>query len=270
MGLMHDSDEYGVLRWSLKEISQAIGCTVALVKELAAKEVLKGCDSGKSQALIYIPRSGRKDGDPVTLITERQGPIWYSSRMVKDEYIRTIRGESSRFGNDQEQTPKAAPKPAIGATPKAAPSRRQSDGSSSSSSSSVVLSNSGGKSLSFPVKARGGEGFTPGNACQAMREAGIPETNPSHPTLVALVEAGASAEEFAVAAKEAHDRGKGFSYALTIVKNRREEAAQLVLHQGRMPNKQEALEASNHAVGDEWERKMLERMANEEASNAGE
>jgi hypothetical protein len=99
-----------------------------------------------------------------------------------------------------------------------------------------------------------------------MRQAGIADGNPSHPTLLALLEAGATPEEFRQAAVEAHGRGKGFAYAIGTVKRRREEAAKLVLHKGRLPNKQEALEASNRAVGVEWERKMREQM---EVANAG-
>lgn len=137
MGLLHDSDRYGVLHWTLKEIAQAIGCPVALVKELASKDVLKGCDSGRCDSLIYVPRSGRKDGQPVELVASQDGPIWYSSRMVKDEYIRDVRGENSRFDGDNNQSPKPAPKPPFGESPKPAPKPVKSDGSTSTSTSSV-------------------------------------------------------------------------------------------------------------------------------------
>lgn len=110
MCLMHDSDEYGVLRWPLKEIAQAAGASMSHVRELVDKSVLKGSDKRLDEPYIYVPRSGRKDGDPVTLLATQAGPIWYSSRMVKDEYVRTIRGESTRFG----ETPKDSPKPPIG------------------------------------------------------------------------------------------------------------------------------------------------------------
>lgn len=124
MCLMHDQEEYGVLRWSLKEVAQAVGCTVNVLKGLCTKGVLKGDDKRLNQPFVYTPRSGRKDGDSVTLVAAQDGPIWYSSRMVKDEYVRTIRGESSRFGEGGKPAPKTAPKPPFG------------DGSSSSSSSS--------------------------------------------------------------------------------------------------------------------------------------
>lgn len=124
MCLLHDSDEYGLVRWPLAEIALAAGAAIAHVRELASKGVLKGNDTRLEEAFIYTPRSGRKDGEPVTLIPTQAGPIWYSSRMVKDEYVRTIRGQSSRFGDGESAAPKRSPKPPKG------------DGSSSSSSPS--------------------------------------------------------------------------------------------------------------------------------------
>lgn len=75
-----------------------------------------------------------------------------------------------------------------------------------------------------------------GAACSALRNAGIADTNPSHPTLLALVEAGATAEEFSDAAVECRAKGKAtFAYVLGVVRRRREEAAKLMLHKGAMP-----------------------------------
>lgn len=136
MCLMHDSDEYGVLRWTLKEIAQAVGCRVADLKSLMAKGVLKGADSsGVCDEFVYVPRSGRKDGNPVTLIQRQNGPVFYSSRMVRDEYVRAIRGESTRFGGDPDDLfgdETGAPK----TTPKHSPKGGFGDGSTSSSSTS--------------------------------------------------------------------------------------------------------------------------------------
>ncbi|KVL62012.1 hypothetical protein WT01_08900 [Burkholderia cepacia] len=137
MCLLHDAQEYGVLRWPLKEIAQAIGAPLSMLKAIVGKGVLKGADKGETcAAFIYVPRSGRRDGDPVTLIAEQEGPIWYSSRMVKDEYVRSVRGESSRFQSESGDAPKAAPNPPLGDSTKASPKPPLGDGSSSSSSSS--------------------------------------------------------------------------------------------------------------------------------------
>ncbi|MDP1931933.1 MAG: hypothetical protein Q8L60_10795 [Gammaproteobacteria bacterium] len=127
--LLHDQEEYGVIRWTLKEIAQAIGCTPSKLSGLVLKGVLKGADKGAhSEALVYVPRHSRKDGEPVTLIPSQQGPIWYSSRMVVDEYKRVVRGEST-------PTPKAAPNPPIGAAPEGTPNSTPLRAGVSSSSS---------------------------------------------------------------------------------------------------------------------------------------
>jgi hypothetical protein len=126
LGLMHDSDEYGVLRWPLEEIASAVGCPAKLLEELVAKQVLKGADRGKIAAFQRRPVHDGREGEPVTLVAATKGPCWYSSRMVWDEHVRKRRGEGSRFTPNQpfKAVPKATPKPPIG------------DGSSSSSSSS--------------------------------------------------------------------------------------------------------------------------------------
>ncbi len=128
MCLMHDQAEYGILRWPLKEIAQAIGAPLSILRALVSKAVLKGDDEELAEAFVYVPRSGRKDGAPVTLVPPQAGPVWYSSRMVKDEYVRTIRGESSRFSGDEGDAPMLPEKPA--------PKAPFGDGSSSSSSPS--------------------------------------------------------------------------------------------------------------------------------------
>jgi hypothetical protein len=77
--------------------------------------------------------------------------------------------------------------------------------------------------------------------------------NPHHPTLLALLQAGATEEEFVLAARNAVARGKAsFPYVIGTVKRQREEAAKLVLHRGRMPNSQELLQAANRAATAGW------------------
>jgi hypothetical protein len=141
--LLHDQEMYGLSRWSLKEIAQAVGCTPAKLRALVDKGILKGADAGATcPALIYTPRSGRKLGASIELVNEQPGPIWYSSRMLTDEHKRMARGESG-------DAPKAAPKPPFGEGNGAAPkptldpspfscadTSRAAPSSSSSSSSS--------------------------------------------------------------------------------------------------------------------------------------
>lgn len=145
MCLMHDQAEYGVLRWPLKEIAETVKCKVADLQGLIRKGVLKGDDAHLPEPFVYIPRSGRKDGEPVTLISTQGGPIWYSSRMVKDEYVRTIRAESSANSG----TPKPAPKPPLG---EAIGGGFDPRGSSSSSSPSVNTPTTTARAPAFDVE----------------------------------------------------------------------------------------------------------------------
>jgi uncharacterized protein YdaU (DUF1376 family) len=107
-----------------------------------------------------------------------------------------------------------------------------------------------------------------GACCKALIRLGVQGCNPHHPTLLALLNAGATEDEFAQAARNAVARGKvNFAYVLGTVTRQREEAAKLVLHHGRMPNTQELLESSNRAAADGWIPPEL-RQANATA-NAG-
>lgn len=138
MCLLHDAEEYGVLRWPLAEIAQAAGCKVAELRSLVAKGVLKGADVGSTcEAFVYVPRSGGRDGTPVELIPEQRGPVWFSSRMVRDEYVRLRRGTSTQFGGDPEAPRNEAPKPRPKPTPKGGFGGGKGHGPSSASSPSV-------------------------------------------------------------------------------------------------------------------------------------
>ena len=93
-----------------------------------------------------------------------------------------------------------------------------------------------------------------GLVCRALRDAGIPMANPSHPRLVTLLEAGATAEEFAAFADKAKDMSDPFAYVLGCVEGERKRAKAngAALHKGRLPTKQEGIEQRNRAVADEW------------------
>lgn len=92
-----------------------------------------------------------------------------------------------------------------------------------------------------------------GACCRELMRHGVHSCNPHHPTFIALLEAGATEEEFIQAARNALGRGKAsFAYVVGTVKRQREEAAKLVLHRGRLPNRQEMLESCNKAAGQGW------------------
>ena len=66
-----------------------------------------------------------------------------------------------------------------------------------------------------------------GDACKAMKQAGMQAVNPSDPRLLALIEAGATTAEIAGAAAEAVAGQKGFGWLLAAVEGRRRDAARI-------------------------------------------
>lgn len=260
--LLHDSDEqYGVLRWPLEEIANAAGASMQHVRELVSKGVLRGSDEALAEPVTYAPRSGRKVGPEVTLLAPQAGPIWYSKRLIKDEYVRTIRGEGTRFGDEdgdgfgEGQTPR---KPRA---PKPAPKPRQGDGPTSASATAVGSTEDVPPTPPAPAPEPPPPGepedppppddepppeppdddpppepppepVTPtaaGIACRAMRRAGLTAANPSDPRLHALLEVGVTPDELAAIAAEAVTKGKGsaWSWVLAVAKARRDEAGQI-------------------------------------------
>lgn len=146
--LLHDFDEYGVCRWPLAELARAAGVQIKLVKELVSKEVLKGADKGAPD-YTYAPRHAGKLGQPVTLVVAGDGPCWYCSRFVRDEYVRQRRGQASRFSSDNQpglvddsgddsSPPKDIPNTPPIEGPKPPLGDRQGDGPTSPSSSSLT------------------------------------------------------------------------------------------------------------------------------------
>jgi hypothetical protein len=132
---LHDSEEYGVCRWPLEDLARAAGIAMKLARELADKDVLKGADKGYG-GFQHTPTHAGKDGEPITLIEPSTMPVWFSSRMVTDEWHRSVKGASARF--TAEKQPSRSPDQSPNRTPSRTPSRRQGDGSSSSTSSSTA------------------------------------------------------------------------------------------------------------------------------------
>lgn len=127
MCVLHQCEPYGVAKWPLGELAKAAGVPVKLLKECAVKGVLSGAD-GPHEGYVYRPRHAGQDGAPVTLIEAGPGPLWFVRRMVRDDYVRSRRGASTRF---------AAPNPAPNPAPTRAVGDGFGDGPSSSSSSST-------------------------------------------------------------------------------------------------------------------------------------
>lgn len=117
-----------------------------------------------------------------------------------------------------------------------------------------------------------------GTVCLLAKRMGIALVNPGNSKLNALLNAGASVAQFEGAIEKAMAGGKTFSYALAIVEREAKEARELVDALGSKPiagggirplNKQEALEARNRAVGDEWVAEMM-RAEQQGVNHAGQ
>lgn len=87
-----------------------------------------------------------------------------------------------------------------------------------------------------------------------MRAVGITAVNPSHPALIALLEAGATVPEFIAAAQSARDKRDPFAYVLATVAGQRKDAAAMAatVHRGPLPNRQEAIERRNMDIAERW------------------
>ena len=226
--VLHDSDEYGVARYPLTELARAAGVPLRLLKELVAKDVLKGADKD-APAYVFTPSHAGKDGEPVTLVDESAGPCWYCTRFVRDEHVRQKRGASTRFSGDNQPPkvePKGAPKPPIG--------DGEGDGASSASASasSTARAKEHEGLIPLPPAADGGgnavalvgafEGHgdlpeqTPNPAARfaiALTRAGFPVT-PINPKLLAYVEAGGTVEHLQAIAAMPDCEGTKAGYVL--------------------------------------------------------
>lgn len=95
-----------------------------------------------------------------------------------------------------------------------------------------------------------------GAVCLALKAAGIGGVSPHSQRLRTLVSAGAEPAEFVQFAARALEvaPGNAFAYVVGAVEGERQRAAASVvtLHRGPMPNRQQALEQRNKAVGERW------------------
>lgn len=240
--LMTNQNEHGLIRWTLKDIAQAVHTDMANLHSLIAKGVLKGHDSAFEDAYVYIPRSGRRNGPPVTLVPAQDGPLWFSSRMVKDEYVNKHAGARTRFKRRVEpegieEAVEQAETALLQA--KSSPSRRQGAGPSSASSSSSSSSykerapvlaekqNSGPDSQApapvvddrAQVKARTKE------LVAVLTEAGQTDAHPDHPLLIKMAQEGLEVGELRAALVLERCQGKSLSYQVKVAHALRLEAA---------------------------------------------
>mgnify|MGYP001567896512 CR=1 FL=1 len=93
---LHESEEYGVFRWPLSEVASTCHLKIHLLRQLVDRGVLKGSD-GAFAGFVYVPSHAGRKLPPVTLVQPCAGPVWFCSRFLKDEWLRSVRGASTRF-----------------------------------------------------------------------------------------------------------------------------------------------------------------------------
>lgn len=71
-----------------------------------------------------------------------------------------------------------------------------------------------------------------------LQSRAIVDMSQSNPTFLALIESGATVQEFSDAARITAMKGKGFNYLVGMIKRQREDALKLTLHRGTMPQSQ--------------------------------
>jgi len=230
--VLHDSDEYGVVRWPLKELIQVAGVKPKSARELVEKRVLKGADANAPD-YVWAPTHAGKKGTPVTLVEAGEGPCWYSSRMVRDEHIRQRRGQGTRFGDEDGPSPhsttrtlKAPPK----TQPKAGIGDGLGDGPSSSSSSSSSSDTSPHTDFQNPGASESARAQRPEvMAVLLMRQAGCVTVNAEHPDLIDAIAEGVTPEALGETAREViaggHDARRAFAYAIGTALGRHRERA---------------------------------------------
>ena len=84
--------------------------------------------------------------------------------------------------------------------------------------------------------------------CMVMKAEGIGSVNPQHPGFMSLIDQGVDVGHFAAAARQAREKGKGFAYALAIVKGQIDDAVAM----SKAPPKQSAhsgLTTKNYSEG---------------------
>lgn len=89
-----------------------------------------------------------------------------------------------------------------------------------------------------------------GAICRRLRDAGIQGVNPSHPKLLALLQAGITADELCSIAAEPSASGKGMAWVIATAEGRRRDAAKV----RPLPRASPTLADRNRQAADEAKR----------------
>jgi hypothetical protein len=149
-----DSEEFGLLRWELDEIARVLGCHVNELHLLAQRRILKGAHRGQlSEEIVYVDSQGLSH----VVLSPQPGPIWFSSRMLVDEFKRLRNQALGKRGGNPMLGKRVNPTVNQRVNPTVKPTSSTSS-SSSSSASLIERARSGVKGEEAGTKARGDDG----------------------------------------------------------------------------------------------------------------
>jgi hypothetical protein len=201
--LLHTSDDqYGVLRWPLAEIAKTAGVPLKFLRELAAKNVLKGGDVFESD-FVHFPTHAGKKGEPIILVKGDGGSCWFLARLVRDEWARRQRGAATRFTEDNQ--------------PSRTPTRRVGDGSVNGPAFASASAFDSSNNTASVTPLGGAESHA-----LALRQIGYSECSAMEPNLVAAKAEGITPEELVTIAKS--KPGKPISYLVQAARGKRADA----------------------------------------------
>ena len=104
-----------------------------------------------------------------------------------------------------------------------------------------------------PPEVEATEPTEAGAICRRLRDAGIQGVNPSHPKLLALLQAGITADEVCGIAVEPNAAGKGMAWVLATAEGRRRDAAKV----RPLPRASPTLADRNRQAADEAKRMIF-------------
>jgi len=138
---MHDSDEYGILRWTLQEISNAIGCKIDDLQHLIKLDILKGTENPVDKVSFSTSLAQKNRYPLFVILIDSYGPLFYSSRMVRDEYVRQKRADGGSKSLTNPNVPRKKQNKKIKEKDTLSPVEKDTFSPSPSSSSSSSSSN---------------------------------------------------------------------------------------------------------------------------------
>ena len=238
-GLLDSSDSHELM---LRKIALKLGLSTRELDEVARRLAEVGLiDRDTLQPLAWDERQFQSDAstDRVRKFRERQKQAGNAAKQPCNVSVTVQETETDT------ETEKEPPLPPTGGAPDGAVGVEKtfSDLVDEGQAAGVTDANGAGYALHRPGSAC----TTAGAACLAMKAAGIADTNPGNPKLRALLESGASLQEFVGEALHAVASGKGrFAYVLGAVEGERKRAAAMAnqLHQGALPAAETAYQRS--------------------------